>query len=117
VLIRTCPRINVYLSEDFVSLVPFWILPRRLKAAAGSLPDPGGYDYDPDTEVISIPANTKVKDSVRLFSACSGSDALKYRDPLHLLLDYIAEVVILAWSLVFDLIIRPILTSNNAAGI
>ncbi|KAI0280168.1 hypothetical protein BGY98DRAFT_347764 [Russula aff. rugulosa BPL654] len=52
----------------------FWKLPRhRLKAAAGPSPDPDGYDCDPDMEVISIPAITK------------------YRDPLYLLLDYIAE--------------------------
>ncbi|KAH9994873.1 ankyrin repeat-containing domain protein [Russula vinacea] len=51
----------------------FWILPRRLMAAAGPSSDMGGYDYDPDTEVISIPAVTK------------------YRDPLHLLQEYIAE--------------------------
>ncbi|KAN0116119.1 hypothetical protein V8E52_006176 [Russula decolorans] len=51
----------------------FWILPRRLKAAAGPSSDSGGYDCDPDMEVISIPATTK------------------YRDPLHLLLDYIVE--------------------------
>ena len=44
-------------------------------------------------EVISIPADTQVKDhSVQLLSVCFGSDALKFRDPLHLLLDYIAEV-------------------------
>jgi hypothetical protein len=37
------------------------ILPKRLKAAAGPSADPGGYDHDPDTEVISIPADTQVK--------------------------------------------------------
>ncbi len=34
-------------------------MPKRLKAAAGPSSDLGG---DPDTEVISIPATTKVKD-------------------------------------------------------
>jgi hypothetical protein len=67
-------------------------LPRRLEAAAGPSSDPGGYDYGPDRQVISIPANTQVKDSVRLWSLSPGSDDLKFRDPLHLLLDYIAEV-------------------------
>jgi hypothetical protein len=43
------------------------MLPRRLKAAAGSSTDPDGYDCDPDMEVISIPAVTKVKGSHRLF--------------------------------------------------
>ena len=70
----------------------FGILPRRLEAAAGLDPDPGGYDYDPDKEVVSIPGNSQVRDSVRLLSVCSGSDVFKFRDPLHLLLDYIAEV-------------------------
>ena len=65
-------------------------MPRRLKAAAGPSPDLGGYDCDPDTEAISVPAVTKVKDSVRLFSIFS--DVSKYCDPLHLLLDYLAEV-------------------------
>ncbi len=41
-------------------------------------------------EVISIPAITKVKDSVPRFSIFS--DVSKYRDPLHILMDYIAEV-------------------------
>ncbi|KAF8501491.1 hypothetical protein F5888DRAFT_1236026 [Russula emetica] len=51
-----------------------WILPKRLKAAAGPSPDPGGYGSDSDMEVISIPAISQ------------------FRDPLHLLSDYIAEV-------------------------
>ncbi len=43
------------------------MLRRRIKAAAGPSPaDSDGYDYDPDMEVISIPGNTKVKDSARL---------------------------------------------------
>ncbi|KAI0248894.1 hypothetical protein BJV78DRAFT_1232297 [Lactifluus subvellereus] len=50
------------------------ILPRQLRGAAEHAPDPDGYDCEPDTELISIPPMTK------------------YRDPLHLLLDYIAEV-------------------------
>jgi hypothetical protein len=41
-----------------------WILPKRLKAGPSS--DPGGYDSDPDMGVISIPAITQVKSSVRL---------------------------------------------------
>ena len=61
-------------------------MPRRLKAAAGPSQDDGG----PDMEVISIPAITKVKDSAPLFSVFS--DVSKHRDPLHLLMDYIAEV-------------------------
>ena len=73
-------------------------------AAAGPASDMGGYDHDLDTEVISIPAITKVKDPVRLFSVLS--DFSKYRDPLHLLQEYIAEVRCL-----FLLpAVRPILT-------
>jgi hypothetical protein len=68
---------------------PFWPLPKHLKAAASPPPDPEGSDSDPDTGLVSIPAITKVKDSVRSFSVLS--DVLKYRDPLHILLDYIAE--------------------------
>ena len=68
-------------------------MPRyRLKAAAGPSTDPEGYDCDPDTEVISIPAITKVKDSHPLFSVFTNANVSKYRDPLYLLLDYIAEV-------------------------
>jgi hypothetical protein len=47
-----------------------WILPGRLKAAAGPSLYLGGYNCD-DTEVISIPAVTKVTDSVRIFSVFS----------------------------------------------
>ena len=44
-----------------------YFLPKRLKAAAGpSSPDLGRYNCEPDREVISIPAITQVKDSVRL---------------------------------------------------
>ena len=86
---------------------------RRLEAAAGPSQDPGGpgYDYDPDTEVISISADSQVTDPVQLLSVCSGSDALKFRDPLHLLLDYIAEVSNSSLvSFLCCLQIRPILT-------
>ncbi|KAI9459912.1 hypothetical protein BJY52DRAFT_1211681 [Lactarius psammicola] len=48
------------------------ILP-RLRGAAGPNPDPNDYDCEPDTELISIPA------------------VPKYRDPLHIILQYIAE--------------------------
>jgi len=36
-------------------------LPPRLKAAAGSNPDPEGYDEDPDPELMPIPAVPEVK--------------------------------------------------------
>jgi hypothetical protein len=90
-------------------------LPKRLKAAAGPSPDLGGYDCDPDTEVISIPAATKVKDSVQLFSVFS--EISKYRDPLHLLLDYIAEVSTTGLVSIFAAHNTPGLKVNYAAGI
>ena len=68
----------------------FWMMPRRLKAAAGPSSDPGGYDGNTDAELISLSPFTTVKDSILIFSIFS--DVLKCRDPLHLLLDYIAEV-------------------------
>ncbi|KAN0127578.1 hypothetical protein V8E53_014605 [Lactarius tabidus] len=50
------------------------ILPPRLKGAAGPNPDPDGYDREPDAEpmpkLVALP---------------------EYQDPLHLLLEYIAE--------------------------
>jgi hypothetical protein len=69
----------------------FWRLPKHLKGAAGLSPDPGGHDSDcdPNTELVSTP-NTKVKDSVQLFSAFP--NVSKYRDPLRLIRDYIYEV-------------------------
>ncbi|KAH9167171.1 hypothetical protein EDB89DRAFT_137225 [Lactarius sanguifluus] len=51
----------------------FVIFSRGLKAAAGPNPDPKGYDYEPDVELTSTPA------------------VPEYRDPLHILLEYIAE--------------------------
>ena len=92
------------------------MFPRRLKAAAGPSPDPGGYDCDPDMEVISMPATTKVKDSHRLFSGFSNVFQ-KYRDPLYHLLDYIAEVR--TTDLMFYLTVHNTsdLDMSHAAGI
>jgi hypothetical protein len=66
-------------------------------------------------EVISIPAVSKVRGSVRIFSVFP--DVLKYRDPLYLLLDYIAEVGILALCFVFADHNTPDLDMNHAASI
>ncbi|KAH9174151.1 hypothetical protein EDB89DRAFT_1884328, partial [Lactarius sanguifluus] len=49
------------------------ILPPRLKGAAGPNPDPEGYDEEPDVELVQIPS------------------VPEYRDPLHILLEYIAK--------------------------
>ena len=46
----------------------FRILPKHLKAAAGPSSDPGGYDCEPDVEVVSIPATPKVRHSIMTFS-------------------------------------------------
>jgi hypothetical protein len=95
----------------------FWILPRRLKAAAGPSRDPDGYDCDPDTEVISIPAITNVKISHRLFSIFSNVCFSKYRDPLYLLLDYIAEVGITGLVSYLAIHNTPDIDMSHAAGI
>jgi hypothetical protein len=42
----------------------FRIFPKHLKAAAGPSPGPDGYDSEPDLEVVSIPATSKVKDPI-----------------------------------------------------
>jgi len=57
----------------FIPTRIFWKLRTHLKAAAGPSSDEEGDDCEPDTEVVSIPAVSK------------------YRDPLHILQDYIAE--------------------------
>ncbi|KAI9435634.1 hypothetical protein BJY52DRAFT_1389651 [Lactarius psammicola] len=46
---------------------------QKLKGAAGHTPDPSEHDSEPELEVVSIPRYTK------------------YRDPLHVLLEYIAK--------------------------
>jgi hypothetical protein len=40
----------------------FKFLPKRLIGAAGPSTEPGGYDSEPDTEIMSIPATTKVNE-------------------------------------------------------
>jgi hypothetical protein len=91
-------------------------LRRRLKAAAGPSQDPEGYDCDPDMEVISIPAASKVKDFYRLFSVFSNVFQ-KYRDPLYLLLEYIAEVSTTGMVSYLAVHNTPDLDMNRAAGI
>ena len=85
-------------------------MPKHLKAAAGPSRDPGGYDSDLDRELVSIPVITKVKNSVRIFSVLS--DILKYRDPLHLLLDYMAEVSYYWPGLIFQVSAHNMLDLN-----
>lgn len=45
----------------------FRILPKRLKAAAGPSSEPEGDDFEPEMELISIPATTNVEDTLSLF--------------------------------------------------
>jgi hypothetical protein len=67
-------------------------LPPKLKAAAGPNPDPDGYDEEPEAELIPIPALNEVK-LPHSFGVCYFSSWFsKYRDPLHILLEYIADV-------------------------
>ena len=66
------------------------MLRSRLRAASGPNPDPKDEDCDPDVELISIPTVPKV---CTLFVVSSHHLKLsKYRDPLHVILEYIAEV-------------------------
>jgi hypothetical protein len=72
---------GVHLPEDqcifirgFRATRRFKILPTRLKAAAGPNPDPEGYDDGSDVKLTPISAIPE------------------YRDPLHMLIEYIAEV-------------------------
>lgn len=65
-------------------------MPKHLKAAAGPSPDLGGDDFEADFELLSIPMINQVRDF--FYSSRSSSEVSKYRDPLHLLLDYIAGV-------------------------
>ena len=68
----------------------FKILPKHLKAAGRPSPDSDGYDSEPDIEAVSIAVTRKVFDFSRYFWRLI--DVSKYQDPLHILLDYIAEV-------------------------
>jgi hypothetical protein len=52
----------------------FRILPRHLKAAAGPSPEPEGYDFEPGTELVSIPATTEVE--IFSYRSLSSSEAL-----------------------------------------
>jgi hypothetical protein len=45
----------------------FRIMPKRLKAAAGPSPEPEPDDFEPEMELISIPATTNVEDTLSLF--------------------------------------------------
>ncbi|KAF8264370.1 hypothetical protein EI94DRAFT_1703308 [Lactarius quietus] len=61
----------------------------KLRAAAGPNPDPKDDDSEPEATLISIPTVPKVWYSFRVSSHLL--KLLKYRDPLHVMLEYIAE--------------------------
>ncbi|KAI9454401.1 hypothetical protein BJY52DRAFT_729609 [Lactarius psammicola] len=67
------PEDQCIFLRGFRATRKFKIFPPKLKGAAGPNPDPKGYDEEPDVELIPIPAIPE------------------YRDPLHILLEYIAE--------------------------
>ena len=71
----------------------------KLRAAAGPNPDPKGDNSEPDAELISIPAVPKVYPSLR--AAIHRLNPSKYRDPLHVILEYIAEVRAVGTRLTF----------------
>jgi len=64
--LQTLPENQCVFIRGFRVAPSLWFLPKRLKAAAGPSPDPGGYDRDPDKELISIPSITQVKNFVRI---------------------------------------------------
>ena len=69
--LKNLPENQCVFIRGFRVARSFWKLGRHLEAAAGPSPNLGGYDCDPDTEVISIPAGTEVKDSAIFFSVFS----------------------------------------------
>jgi hypothetical protein len=64
----------------------------KLKAAAEPNPDRKDDDCEPDVELISIPVVSKVQCSEFLVFSSHPLELSKYRDPLHVILEYIAEV-------------------------
>jgi hypothetical protein len=68
-----------------------WIFPRP-KGAAEPEPDSRGDDREPEEEVVLVPSITEV----RLLRTCltfyASHMGLKNPDPLHVLLEYIANV-------------------------
>jgi hypothetical protein len=63
---------------------------QKLRAAAGPNPDPKDDDSETEATLISIPTIPKV-----WYPFCVSIHRLKllkYRDPLHIMLEYIAEV-------------------------
>ncbi|KAF8260322.1 hypothetical protein EI94DRAFT_1811875 [Lactarius quietus] len=70
---KDLPEDQCVFIRGFRATRKFKILPPRLKGAAGPNPDLEEYDEEPDAELMPI------------------TELPEYRDPLHLLLEYIAE--------------------------
>lgn len=70
------------------------IMPRTLKGAAAPNPDPNGDDSDPELELISLSTVPEVKCFLAPWHLQYSTHLSKYRDHLHILLEYIAEVSI-----------------------
>lgn len=66
------------------------ILPRTLKGAARPNPDDKGSDSEPEVELV--PISTVPEVSALFGDFIPPSHVAKYRDPLYILLEYIAEV-------------------------
>ena len=65
-------------------------MPKHLKAAADSAPDPEGDGGESDKGLVSIPEATQVR--THLNYSRSSTEISKYQDPLQLLLSYAIEV-------------------------
>lgn len=64
---------------------------QQIKGAAEPKPDPREEDYEPENEVVSIPSVSEVR-SLSLQITFTSYMYSKYRDPLHVLLNYIVKV-------------------------
>ena len=79
-----CIFVRVFRVKRTFKLFP------RVRAAAEPIPDPSGKDDDQETEAVSIAGVPEVR--LVLFTSYFPLKLSKYRDPLHVLLDYLAEV-------------------------
>jgi hypothetical protein len=68
-----------------------WIFPRP-KGAAEPKPDSREDDREPEEEVVLVPSITEVRLLRAFLTAYSSYMGLKNPDPLHVLLEYIANV-------------------------
>ena len=87
---RIYRRINVYSSEDFASLVPSGNCGRILKRRQVLLQTKKAMTV---SQILKLyPYQRSQRYRALLKCSLSSSEFSKYRDPLHILQDYIAEV-------------------------